>query len=73
MDYARYLERLEDTENAPGCEQCTNNRLLLERVWQVRYPIWSFDVEQAPWQFTPRRRRCTTAALHQAGYRGRTL
>lgn len=40
MDYARYLETLEDTESAPGCEQCTNNRLLLERVWQVRHPIW---------------------------------
>ncbi len=40
MDYARYLETLEDTESAPGCEQCTNNRLLLERVWQVRHPVW---------------------------------
>ena len=68
MDYARYLETLEDTENAPGCEQCTNNRLLLERVWQVRCPIWSFDVEQAHWQFTLRRRQCTTEALYQARY-----
>ena len=41
MDYARYLETLEDTENAPGCEQCTNNRLLLERVWQVRLELSS--------------------------------
>lgn len=52
MDYARYLETLEDTESAPGCEQCTNNRLLLERVWQVvanefYSPAGTFD--QAEW------------------------
>lgn len=35
MHYAKFVEGLKDAEEAPGCEHCTDNRLLLERAWQV--------------------------------------
>jgi len=35
VHYAKFVESLKDTEEGPGCEHCTDNRLLLERAWQV--------------------------------------
>ena len=35
MHYAKFVEGLKDAEEAPGCEHCTDNRLLLEHAWQV--------------------------------------
>ncbi len=35
MHYAKFVEGLKEAEEAPGCEHCTDNRLLLERAWQV--------------------------------------
>ena len=29
------MEGLKDAEEAPDCEHCTDNRLLLEHAWQV--------------------------------------
>ncbi|KAI8470624.1 MAG: ClpP/crotonase-like domain-containing protein [Monoraphidium minutum] len=36
QSYARFVEVLQDSgaEDAPGCEACTANRLLLEQAWQ---------------------------------------
>lgn len=33
--YGRYVDTLEDIENAPGCEKCRANRMVLEHAWQV--------------------------------------
>lgn len=35
--YAEYLEEIQakGVEEAPGCEQCGDNRLILEKAWQV--------------------------------------
>lgn len=35
IHYAKFVEGLKDAEEAPGCEHCTDNRLLLEHAWQV--------------------------------------
>lgn len=35
MHYAKFVEGLKDAEEGPGCEHCTDNRLLLEHAWQV--------------------------------------
>lgn len=35
VHYARFVEGLKDAEEAPGCEHCTDNRLLIEHAWQV--------------------------------------
>lgn len=35
VHYAKFVESLKDTEEGPGCEHCTDNRLLLEHAWQV--------------------------------------
>lgn len=35
VHYAKFVEGLKDAEEAPGCEHCTDNRLLLEHAWQV--------------------------------------
>ncbi|KAL3145262.1 hypothetical protein ABBQ32_001001 [Trebouxia sp. C0010 RCD-2024] len=35
VHYAKFVEGLKDPEEAPGCEHCTDNRLLLEHAWQV--------------------------------------
>lgn len=35
VHYAKFVEGLKDTEEGPGCEHCTDNRLLLEHAWQV--------------------------------------
>jgi hypothetical protein len=37
VEYDRYVETLEDKENAEGCEHCVANRRLLEAAWQVRH------------------------------------
>ena len=36
LEYSRYVQGLKVQEGEPGCEQCTSNRLLLEKLWQVR-------------------------------------
>lgn len=35
VQYAKFVEGLKDAEEAPGCEHCTDNRLLIEHAWQV--------------------------------------
>jgi len=35
VHYAKFVDSLKDTEEGPGCEHCTDNRLLLEHAWQV--------------------------------------
>ena len=35
VHYAKFVEGLKDVEESPGCEHCTDNRLLVERAWQV--------------------------------------
>eukprot|EP00884_Botryococcus_braunii_P009004 jgi/Botrbrau1/18104/Bobra.0813s0001.2 len=35
LEYAKYVERVQDLEEEPGCEQCTRNRELLEKGWQT--------------------------------------
>ena len=35
LKYAKYVDSLKLAEEEPGCEQCTDNRLLLEHAWQV--------------------------------------
>lgn len=35
VHYAKFVESLKDAEEAPGCEHCSDNRLLLEHAWQV--------------------------------------
>ncbi|KAK9805537.1 hypothetical protein WJX72_003921 [[Myrmecia] bisecta] len=34
-EYSNYVESVCTAEEAPGCEQCTDHRLLLEQAWQV--------------------------------------
>lgn len=34
LQYAKYVDTL-CGESEPGCEQCADNRLLLEQAWQV--------------------------------------
>ena len=35
VQYAKYLDQIRDGEEGPDCQQCTDNRLILERTWQV--------------------------------------
>lgn len=35
LQYARYVDGLKVAESEPGCEQCEDNRLILEKAWQV--------------------------------------
>ena len=35
LAYSQYVQGLKLQEEEPGCEQCTQNRLLLEKLWQV--------------------------------------
>jgi len=38
QQYAHYVEQLsaDGVEEGPGCESCTANRMMLEKVWQIR-------------------------------------
>lgn len=52
VQYARYVDTLENAEAEPGCEQCSDNRLLLERAWQVvssEYFDAHGDFSQSKW------------------------
>lgn len=35
VEYAKYVERVQDLEEEPGCEQCSRNRELVEKAWQT--------------------------------------
>jgi hypothetical protein len=35
IKYAKFVEAQHDREEAPGCEMCANNRVMLEKAWQV--------------------------------------
>lgn len=35
IQYGKYVDSLQDTEDAPGCESCAENRKVLEQAWQV--------------------------------------
>ena len=35
LQYAKYVDGLKVAESEPGCEQCEDNRLMLEKAWQV--------------------------------------
>ena len=35
IKYAKFVEAQHDREEAPGCEMCANNRVTLEKAWQV--------------------------------------
>ena len=36
IKYAKFVEAQHEREEAPGCEMCANNRVTLEKAWQVR-------------------------------------
>ncbi len=35
IKYAKFVEAQHEREEAPGCEMCANNRVTLEKAWQV--------------------------------------
>ena len=35
IKYAKFVEAQHDREEAPGCDMCANNRVMLEKAWQV--------------------------------------
>ncbi len=37
IKYAKFVEAQHEREEAPGCEMCANNRVTLEKAWQVGF------------------------------------